>query len=54
MSIDDAIDLCLMLGVQKYDICWEIGFGYPNLLFTLAAFTETLVVGNMFLISLVL
>ena len=46
MSVEEAVSLCITLGVQPFDLCWEIGFGFPNLLFTLAAFSSTIVIGN--------
>lgn len=46
MSVEEAVSLCITLGVQPFDLCWEIGFGFPNLLFTLAAFSNTVVIGN--------
>lgn len=40
------MELCKTIGVQKFDKCWEIGMGYPILLFTLALFTQTVTIGS--------
>ena len=46
VSVTNAIAIASKAKIKQQDVCWEIGFGYPVLLLTLASITKVTVLGT--------